>query len=141
MNYSCKCNAEKGYVESEDKLSCVDVDACTNNPCPKSAVEGSCKDKPAPALNNKEGRTCECTAGLTFDKEDCVEIDACVNNPCKGSNIVCTDKKAPALDDAKGRECKCQAGFTGDATTGCTEAASNTVVLNIIFAIIGFIIY
>ena len=53
-----------------------DTDACALSPCAADAI---CTDKPAPALADKAGRTCECRPGYTGDGETCAIDEAAVN--------------------------------------------------------------
>ena len=140
-----QCECEPGYAPKNG--ACQDVDACETAPC---SVHATCVDKPAPALGDNTGRTCECQAPSTGNGDSCKcptgtstdqgmgggsvascsDTDACAVHPCS-THATCED--VPASNDIGGkfgRKCTCSTGYEGDGELGGCNCADGFIRVN-----------
>ena len=97
-----KCSCDRGYELDGD--TCRDIDACAGSGCGDNA---QCLDKPPPAVDNEDGRSCECNPGYVLNnKGACIDLNECDENPC-GSNSKCSDLAPPNF----GHTCECDQGW------------------------------
>lgn len=92
--YRCKC--PEGYLLSQDGQNCLDIDECSQNPCPQICV-------------NAHGTfECRCNDGYRLSEfGECLDVDECKEITCKhtcenspGSYAcLCYDGFSPLLED------------------------------------------
>ncbi len=96
----CDCN--EGYKQSEDKLSCLNIDECfeTNLICGENKI----------CVDTEGSYECVCEEGFEIDEEtqNCKDINECMygTDNCN-DNAICENSEGSFY-------CICNSGFTGD---------------------------